>query len=142
MKYLIKNGRLIDPANSIDEVTDLLISGGKVDRIGKDLSNKPDQIIDAKGKVVAPGFVDMHVHLREPGREDKETIRTGTRSGVRGGYTSLLSMPNTEPPIDNPKVVYLLKDIIKKDAICNIFIAYKNLQSDRQEQEKQTKLFL
>ncbi|MDP3789891.1 MAG: dihydroorotase [Candidatus Omnitrophota bacterium] len=123
MKYLIKGGHVIDPVNKIDIVFDILVSDGKIEKVGKDLSVKGCETIDAKGYIVAPGFVDMHTHLREPGREDRETIRTGTRAAVRGGFTSLLSMPNTEPPTDNPKVVNLLKDIIKKDAICNVFIA-------------------
>lgn len=122
MKYLIKNGRLIDPANKIDEICDLLISGGKVEKIGKGLDEKADEIIDAKGRIVAPGFVDLHVHLREPGREDKETVASGTRAAVRGGFTSIACMPNTEPAIDSPEMARKLKDIIKKDALCNVSI--------------------
>lgn len=122
MKYLIKNGRVIDPANKMDGPGDVFISEGKIERIGKDLDVKPDEIIDAKGKIVAPGLVDMHAHLREPGREDKETIRSGTRAALKGGFTSVACMPNTEPPIDNPKIVKSVRDIIKSDALCNVFI--------------------
>ena len=123
MKYLIKNCRLVDPVNGIDDIQDILIADGVINKIGKGLNIKADEIIDAKGKIAAPGFIDMHVHLREPGREDKETVRTGTRAAVRGGFTSVLSMPNTEPPIDNPKTAKLLKEIIDRDALCNVYIA-------------------
>ena len=122
MKYLIKNGRVIDPVNGIDGEVDILISGDKIEKIGEHLNEKYGKIINAKGKLIAPGFVDMHAHLREPGREDKETIASGTRAAVRGGFTTVACMPNTEPAIDNPKTVKLVKDIIKKDALCNVVI--------------------
>lgn len=122
MKYLIKNGRAIDPVNKLDDQIDILISGGKIEKIGKNLSEKCDKTIDASGLIVAPGLVDMHTHLREPGREDKETVASGTRAAVRGGFTTVACMPNTEPAIDNPKMVKLVGDIIKKDALCNVEI--------------------
>lgn len=122
MRYLIKNGRVIDPVNALDEAGDVFISDGKIERIGKDLNIKPDEIIEAKGRIVAPGLVDMHAHLREPGREDKETIRSGTRAALKGGFTSVICMPNTEPTIDNEKTVKMVKDIIKRDSSCNVFI--------------------
>ncbi|MDD5681090.1 MAG: dihydroorotase [Candidatus Omnitrophica bacterium] len=122
MKYLIKNGRVIDPANSIDDSLDILVSDGKIDRIGKKIDVKADETIDAAGKIVAAGLVDMHTHLREPGREDKETVATGTRAAVKGGFTTIACMSNTEPPIDDAKVVRLLKDIIKRDALSEVLI--------------------
>lgn len=122
MKYLIKNGIVMDPANKIAGEFDILISGDKIEKIGERLDEKYGRIIDAKGSIVAPGLVDMHTHLREPGREDKETIASGTRAAVRGGFTTVCCMPNTEPAIDNPKTVKLVKDIIKKDALCNVEI--------------------
>jgi len=122
VRYLIKNGRVIDPANSIDDTLDIIISDGKVDRVGKNLNDKADETIDAANKIVAPGLVDMHAHLREPGREDEETIRTGTRAAIRGGYTSVACMPNTDPAIDNAKIAATVKEIAKKDALCNVFI--------------------
>ncbi len=121
MKYLIKNGRVVDPANKIDDILDLLISGGKIEKIGKNLSDKAESI-DAKGMIVAPGFVDMHTHLREPGREDEETVLTGTLAAIKGGFTSIACMPNTEPPLDNPAIIKSLKDTIKKDARVNVLI--------------------
>jgi len=121
MKYLIKNGRVIDPANKVDDIIDILISGGKIEKTGKGLSDKAETV-DAKGMIVAPGLVDMHTHLREPGREDEETVLTGTLAAIKGGFTSVACMPNTEPPLDNPAIIKSLKDIIKKDARTNVFI--------------------
>lgn len=122
MKYLIKNGRVIDPLNKIDAISDILVGNGRIEKIDKGLSDKSARIIDAESMIVSPGFVDMHAHLREPGREDEETISSGARSAVRGGYTSLSAMPNTEPAIDNPDTVKALRSIIEKDALCNVFI--------------------
>lgn len=121
-KYLIKEGRVIDPMNKTDEVADIVISNGKVERIGKGLTEKAAELIDAKGKIVAPGLIDIHVHLREPGREDEETVLSGARSAIRGGFTSVACMPNTDPAIDDAKAAKALKAIIKKDAIANVFI--------------------
>ena len=120
-KYLIKNGRVIDPANKIDNILDILISDGKIEKTGKNLSDKAE-LIDAKGMIVAPGLVDMHTHLREPGREDEETVLTGTLAAIKGGFTSVACMPNTEPPLDNPAIIKSLKNMIKKDARANVFI--------------------
>ena len=122
MKILIKNGRVIDPANKIDEILDLLVSGGRIEKLAKNIAEKADKTIDAKGLIVAPGLVDMHVHLREPGREDKETIKSGSRAAIRGGFTSVACMPNTEPAIDSPGAVRAVRGLIKKGARCNVFI--------------------
>ena len=120
--YLIKNGRVIDPANKVDDIIDILISDGKIEDIDKGIISKDCEIIDAKGLIVSPGLVDMHTHLREPGREDEETILTGTRASLKGGFTSVACMPNTEPPLDNPAIIKSLKDIIKNSALTNVFI--------------------
>lgn len=122
-KYLIKGGKVVDPANRASAVLDIFVSGGKIEKIGKGLDLKADETIDAKGKIVAPGLIDMHVHLREPGREDEETVRTGSRAAIRGGFTGILCMPNTDPAIDDPMTVKALKEVIAKDALCNVFIA-------------------
>ncbi len=122
-QYLIKGGRVVDPANSIDAPLDILISDGKIEKVGPGLKVIAHEIIDAKDKIVTPGLVDMHVHLREPGREDEETVKTGTRAAVHGGFTSILCMPNTEPPLDRPHIIKSLKDVIAKDAFCNVYIA-------------------
>lgn len=122
MNYLIKNGRVIDPANNIDDALDVLVVNGKISELNKNLNNKQARIIDANGNIVSPGLIDMHTHLREPGREDEETIATGTRAAVRGGYSAITCMPNTEPAVDNVKTARFLKDIIKKTALCRVFV--------------------
>ncbi len=123
MTYLIKNGRVIDPLDKIDDRLDVLISGGKVASVGKNVqANGRADVIDAQGKIVAPGLVDMHVHLREPGREDKETIATGTRAALKGGITAVAAMPNTEPPIDSPEMVKRAGELVRKKAVANVFI--------------------
>ena len=104
-RSFIKNGRLLDPKNSIDQICDLYIEGGNISQIGIDLNISADQIIEAKDLIVTPGLVDMHVHLREPGFEYKETIATGTRSAVAGGFTTVACMANTKPTIDSPDLV-------------------------------------
>ncbi len=122
-RYLIKNGRLIDPANKIDGEFDILIAGSKVESVGKGLKNNNAEVVDAKGKIVAPGLVDMHVHLREPGREDKETIETGTLAAIRGGITSVAAMPNLEPQaVDSAGMVKRVNDIAKAKARANVFV--------------------
>ncbi len=122
MKIIIKNGRVIDPASKFDGVSDILLENGKIARLGKDLSARAEMTIDARGKLVLPGLIDMHVHLRQPGREDKETVASGTRAALKGGVTSLLAMPNTTPAIDSAQQVKLLKKIIASDAKTCVFI--------------------
>lgn len=122
MKILIKNGRVIDPANNLNAITDIFVEGKIISEVGKAIKTKPDMVIDAMDKIVMPGIVDMHVHLREPGREDKETISTGTAAALKGGVTSVVAMPNTSPAMDSPGNVQILKAIIKKDARANVYI--------------------
>ena len=123
MKILIKNGHVIDPANGIDAVTDIFIENGVISEIGedKDLTGVEMEIIDATGKIVAPGLVDMHVHLREPGQEYKEDIETGTRAAVCGGVTSVACMPNTDPVCDNAAVVSYIKQKAAEAGYANVF---------------------
>jgi dihydroorotase len=121
-KILIKNGRVIDPANNIDAVLDILIEDSKIAKVAKNIKVDADTVIDATDKIVMSGIVDMHVHLREPGREDKETIASGTKAAAKGGVTSVLAMPNTLTPIDCAENVALLKGIIRKTACVNVFI--------------------
>lgn len=121
-KYLIKNGRVIDPANKIDDVLDILVSEGKIEKVGRGIVEDKTTVVEARNCIVAPGLVDMHTHLREPGREDEETVLTGTRCAVKGGFTTVACMPNTEPPPDNPAIIIALKEIIEKDALCNVAI--------------------
>lgn len=123
MKMLIKSGRVIDPANNIDGLLDILIEEGKIAGVAKNIKEAAGDTIDASGKIVMPGIVDMHVHLREPGREDKETVASGTSAALKGGITSLLAMPNTQPAIDSPEIAEPLKEIIKKTSFVNVFIS-------------------
>ena len=104
-KTLIKNGRLIDPKNNVDQVTDLLIDDFQIIKIAKNITESADHTIDASGKIVAPGLIDIHVHFREPGDEEEETIASGSAAAVAGGYTSVVCMPNTNPPIDEATAV-------------------------------------
>ena len=108
---LIRNGRVVDPANGLDAVCDVLVENGKIAAVQPDLQAvTADRVIDAAGKVVAPGFIDMHCHLRDPGQEYKEDLVTGTRSAARGGFTGLCCMPNTSPVNDNASVTrYILE---------------------------------
>lgn len=116
MSILIKNGRVIDPANKIDKIADVLVEQGKIAKVAADLKDHTETILDASGRIVAPGLVDMHVHLREPGREDKETVYSGTQAAAKGGITTVLAMPNTMPAMDSPEHLVLLQAIIKRDA--------------------------
>ena len=122
MSIIIKNGRVVDPANKIDAILDILIDDNKITRIAKDIKAQADSVIDATGKIVGPGVVDMHVHLRQPGREDKETIATATAAAAKGGVTTVLAMPNTIPAMDCAENIQLLKEIISKDAKINVVI--------------------
>jgi dihydroorotase len=109
MKTLLKGGRVIDPANGIDGVHDLLIDGDRIVRVGRDLPANDATVVEIpSGLVVCPGFIDMHVHLREPGQEHKETVATGTAAAVVGGFTAVACMPNTSPVNDNANVTSLI----------------------------------
>jgi dihydroorotase len=123
MKLLIKNGRVIDPAGNIDDVKDILIENSKIARVAQNIKTEVDETIDAADKIVMPGIVDMHVHLREPGREDKETVASGTLAALKGGVTSCLAMPNTQPAIDCIDNLRLLQGIIQSSANIDVFIA-------------------
>lgn len=116
-----QGGRVIDPANQRDAVGDLFVVAGKIVAELSDEQQAAATVIDATGKVICPGFVDLHTHLREPGDTHKETIRSGTEAAARGGFTSLLCMPNTKPPVDNAGTVQLIKDSIARNACVNVF---------------------
>jgi len=109
MRILLKNGRIVDPAPGRDETLDLQIVDGRIERMGRDIPAGASQVIDLKGKVVAPGFLDMHVHFREPGYEHKETIASGCAAAAAGGFTAVACMPNTKPPIDEESVVRFIQ---------------------------------
>ena len=120
---IIANGRIIDPANNIDKVADLAIADGKIEAIGENLAAdaKGAEVIDAKGKIVAPGLIDIHVHLREPGDEEEETIASGSAAAVAGGFTSIVCMPNTEPAIDSEATVDFVYRQAARADMANVF---------------------
>lgn len=120
MTILIKNGQVINPATQMDEVADVLVENGVVKEIAKGIKTKADRVIDAKGCFVMPGFIDLHVHLRDPGFEQKETIETGCRAAAHGGYTTILAMPNTKPVVDNPDVVNYVHNKAKTVGVVNV----------------------
>lgn len=111
MRLLIQNARIIDPSQNLDQVGDLLLEEGRIAQIGRELSQEGAQVIDARGLVAAPGLVDMHVHLRDPGLTYKEDLYSGCRAAAAGGVTSLLAMPNTKPAMDSPETV---RDLLER----------------------------
>jgi len=120
---LIRGGRIVDPSQEIDRTGDLLLRDGKV--VGIDVDVMPadvDETIDATGLIVTPGLIDMHVHLREPGREEDETIATGTASAVAGGFASIACIPNTNPPIDTQATVEFIQHQAVRADNCNVFV--------------------
>lgn len=120
MKSLIKNARVIDPAVGLDEVLDILIDGETIARIGHELPEEGAVILDREGSIVVPGLVDVHVHLREPGQEYKETIETGTAAAAHGGFTAICSMPNTIPTTDNAATLDFVIEQAKKAGHCRV----------------------
>lgn len=122
MNLLITGGRVIDPSQHCDTVCDLLISNGVVEAIGQNLkAPEGTRVVDATGKCVVPGLIDMHVHLRDPGYEYKEDIVSGTKAAVAGGFTSLCCMPNTKPVTDNKTVVRYIIEKAQTEGFCNVF---------------------
>ena len=122
---LLAGGRVIDPSQNMDRVADVLLVNGKVAAIGSDATQKATfdaEKINAVGLVVSPGLIDLHVHLREPGQSAKETIATGTAAAARGGFTSLVCMPNTSPPIENAGTVALIREKAAREGKVNVFV--------------------
>jgi dihydroorotase len=123
---LLTGGRVIDPANRLDFTADLLIIDGKISAVGKDASaNAPADAerMDVKGMIVCPGLIDLHVHLREPGQTAKENLATGTAAAARGGFTSVVCMPNTSPAIDSAGTVALIRDRAAQFGVVNVFVS-------------------
>jgi len=123
---LLTGGRIIDPANRLDTVGDLLIADGKITAVGTDAGKSAAadvERMDVHGLVICPGLIDMHVHLREPGQAAKETIATGTAAAARGGFTSVVCMPNTSPAIDNSSTVALIHELASQQGAVNVFVA-------------------
>lgn len=117
---IIRGGRVIDPSQSIDEVTDVTIVHGKIREIGP-AGGRGDDTIDAAGKIVCPGLIDIHVHLREPGNEDAETIASGCAAAVAGGFTAIACMPNTEPAVDTEAMVEFVYRQAVRAGLCHVF---------------------
>jgi dihydroorotase len=118
---LIKNGRVIDPASGHDAVADVWIEDGVIKGVGHNLAPANAEVFDATGLIVAPGFIDMHVHLREPGFEHSETIESGARAAAAGGFTSICPMPNTSPVNDSPTVTTYIIEKARRHAVVNVF---------------------
>src|SRR5271165_5671044 len=118
---LIRNGRVIDPASNMDAIADVLIVDGLIAGVGADLAAGNAEVFDASGLIVAPGFIDMHVHLREPGFEHAETIESGSRAAAAGGFTSICCMPNTSPVNDSATVTSYIVEKARKHAVVNVF---------------------
>lgn len=120
-RLLLQNGRVIDPSQQMDRVTSLLVEDGRI--AGYDIPpSEGMEVLDVSGKIVAPGLIDIHVHLREPGREEDETIETGTAAAVAGGFTSIACIPNTEPPIDSQGSVEFIHHQAARAGHCNVFV--------------------
>jgi dihydroorotase len=121
MKLLIKGGRVVDPASGTDAILNVLVEDGRISAVGGLVDAQTDRTIDASGLVVAPGFIDMHVHLREPGYENKETILTGARAAARGGFTTICCMPNTSPANDGPEVTRFILSRAREAGLVNVY---------------------
>jgi dihydroorotase len=118
---LIQNGRVIDPSQGMDRVTNLLIADGRIAAYDAQPAGQ-ETMLEAAGKIVAPGLIDMHVHLREPGFEEDETIETGTAAALAGGFTSIACIPNTDPPIDTQAAVEFVRDRAARADHCNVLV--------------------
>ena len=121
MAILIKNARVIDPASNTDRVADVLLAEGRVVGVAPNLSASNAEVFDATDLIVAPGFIDMHVHLREPGFEHAETIESGSRAAAAGGFTSICCMPNTKPINDSVTVTSYIVERARRTAVVNVF---------------------
>jgi len=121
MSILIKGGKIIDPASQCEDFLDVFISGEKIKKLQKNLKMKEAEIIiDAREKIIIPGLVDMHTHVRQPGREDEETIKSASLAAARGGFTTICCMPNTTPPIDNPALVRFIHEEVRRNSLIEI----------------------
>jgi dihydroorotase len=120
MDLIVKNGRVVDPARKLDTITDVVVRGGKIASIGNaNITGIP--VFDATDLVVAPGFFDIHVHLREPGTEEAETIESGGAAAVAGGFTAVAAMPNTKPPNDNPSITHYIVSEARRSSPARVF---------------------
>ncbi|MGA7415988.1 MAG: dihydroorotase, partial [Bryobacteraceae bacterium] len=120
-RLVIKNGRVVDPAHNVDRVCDVAIEDGSIREVAEGIDTTGSEVVDASGQIVAPGFMDIHVHLREPGFEYAETIESGSRAAAAGGFTSVCCMPNTQPVNDNATVTSYIKERARQFAVVNVY---------------------
>jgi dihydroorotase len=120
-RLLLKGGRVIDPAQGLDQTLDVLIADEAIEEVGPRVHSRGAQVLDLKGLVVCPGFIDVHAHLREPGREDKETIATGTRAAAAGGFTAVCAMPNTEPVNDTAGITRAIVEKARAEGAVRVY---------------------
>lgn len=121
MSILFKNGTVLDYASSTEEVFDVLVNEeGKIEKIAKTIDDNDAKVVDCTGLYIMPGMIDVHCHLREPGGEHKETIETGSKSAVKGGFTTICPMPNTKPTPDSTIVLKRIIDEAKRVNLCNV----------------------
>ena len=135
MTLLLKNGTILDYASHVQEKMDILIKEEKISKIGKEINDEADKILDCTGLYIMPGMIDMHCHLREPGFEQKETIETGSRSAVKGGFTTICPMPNTKPTPDNPETLKMIINKAKEVNLCNVY-PYSSITVGEKGEEK------
>lgn len=120
-KLLLKGGRLLDPASGLDRQADLLVTGSVIGQIGRDLHDPAARVLDCTGRVVCPGFIDLHVHLREPGQEWKEDIASGTRAAARGGFVAVCCIPNTKPVLDNAQIISWVREKARAEGVVKVW---------------------
>ncbi|MFB3738908.1 MAG: dihydroorotase [Candidatus Velamenicoccus archaeovorus] len=120
-RTLLRGARVVDPASGRDGVTDVLVEDGRIAAMGDDAGGPAAEVLDCTGLVLAPGLVDVHTHLREPGREDEETVETGSRAAAAGGYTAITAMANTDPVADTPAVIEEVRTLAAKAGLCDVF---------------------
>ena len=120
MKLLLKNGRVIDPASEMDSIADVLVENGRIAAVGENLTAADAELVDCTGKVVAPGLIDMHVHLRDPGLEAKEDVVSGTQAAAAGGFTMVACMANTRPAVDSSILVEGLRERARREGVVRV----------------------
>ena len=136
-QVILKGGKILDPIENTIKKSDLVLEDGKIKALGKFNSNKSAHLIDCKGLIITHGFCDLHAHFREPGREDKETLESGSMAALAGGFTRVCVMPNTNPPIDSPEVI---RYIVDRSEECPIYIHPIGAITKRQEGNELTEM--
>ncbi|MGH2547666.1 MAG: amidohydrolase family protein, partial [Actinomycetota bacterium] len=133
-RFLLRGARVVDPASDTDGPADVLVVDETVEEFGSDVASGGAEVLDCDGLVVAPGLVDLHAHLREPGREDAETVEAGSRAAAMGGYTAICAMPNTDPVADTAAVILEVRNLADKAGLVDVFPAAaitKGLEGER-----------